>query len=36
LTVPAHCYISNLPVSVEPVKVNLRTTWVRGQLDADL
>src|SRR5438034_6080530 len=23
--VPAHCCISNLPVSVEPVKVNLRT-----------
>src|SRR6267378_5999500 len=25
LTVPAHCCISNLPTSVEPVKVNLRT-----------
>jgi hypothetical protein len=25
LTVPAHCSISNLPTSVEPVKVNLRT-----------
>src|ERR1700731_2003396 len=25
LTVPAHCCISNLPISVEPVKVNLRT-----------
>src|SRR5437879_2348400 len=25
LTVPAHCCISNLPVSVEPVKVSLRT-----------
>src|SRR5712671_3986858 len=25
LTVPAHCSISNLPVSVEPVKVSLRT-----------
>src|SRR5713101_5905189 len=23
--VPAHCCISNLPTSVEPVKVNLRT-----------
>src|SRR5207245_10843457 len=23
--VPAHCSISNLPTSVEPVKVNLRT-----------
>src|SRR5215472_4504493 len=25
LTVAAHCSISNLPTSVEPVKVNLRT-----------
>src|SRR6202011_1220484 len=25
LTVPAHCSISSLPISVEPVKVNLRT-----------
>ena len=25
LTVPAHCSISNLPTSVEPVKVSLRT-----------
>src|SRR5271166_5699813 len=25
LTVPAHCCISNLPTSVEPVKVSLRT-----------
>src|SRR5437899_5482209 len=25
LTVPAHCCISNLPTSVDPVKVNLRT-----------
>src|SRR6266404_3807325 len=25
LTVPAHCCISNLPTSIEPVKVNLRT-----------
>src|SRR5205814_6969503 len=25
LTVPAHCCISNLPISVEPVKVSLRT-----------
>src|SRR5438132_13806871 len=25
LTVPAHCSISNLPISVEPVKVSLRT-----------
>src|ERR1700746_2862606 len=25
LTVAAHCSISNLPISVEPVKVNLRT-----------
>jgi hypothetical protein len=25
LTVPPHCCISNLPTSVEPVKVNLRT-----------
>src|SRR5271166_7087483 len=25
LTVPAHCSISNLPTSVEPAKVNLRT-----------
>src|SRR6202011_3458518 len=25
LTVPAHCAISNLPISVEPVKVSLRT-----------
>src|SRR4029077_12193168 len=25
LTVAAHCCISNLPTSVEPVKVNLRT-----------
>src|SRR5207253_7230584 len=25
LTVPAHCSISSLPTSVEPVKVNLRT-----------
>src|SRR5438270_12258959 len=25
LTVPAHCSISNVPTSVEPVKVNLRT-----------
>ena len=25
LTVPAHCYISNLLISVEPVKVSLRT-----------
>src|SRR5437588_12839011 len=24
-TVPAHCSISNLPISVEPVKVSLRT-----------
>ena len=24
-TVPAHCCISNLPTSVEPVKVSLRT-----------
>src|SRR5439155_6044117 len=30
--VPAHCCISNLPTSVEPVKVNLRTIGVRGQL----
>jgi hypothetical protein len=25
LTVPAHCSISNMPTSVEPVKVSLRT-----------
>src|SRR5215469_14495503 len=25
LTVPAHCCISNLPTSVDPVKVSLRT-----------
>src|SRR6476659_2211659 len=25
LTVPAHCCINNLPTSVEPVKVSLRT-----------
>src|SRR6202035_2337898 len=25
LTVPAHCSISNLPISVEPVQVSLRT-----------
>jgi hypothetical protein len=25
LTVPAHCCISSLPTSVEPVKVSLRT-----------
>src|SRR5206468_3542616 len=25
LTVPAHCCISNLPISVEPVKVSFRT-----------
>ena len=25
LTVPAHCAISSLPISVEPVKVSLRT-----------
>src|SRR5438132_12361091 len=36
LTVPAHCCISNLPISVEPVKVSLRTVGVRGQLAADL
>jgi hypothetical protein len=30
LTVPAHCSISNLPTSVEPVKVSLRTTRLRG------
>src|SRR3954452_13313393 len=28
LTVPAHCSISNLPISVEPVKVSLRTIGV--------
>ena len=25
-TVPAHCAISSLPISVEPVKVSLRTS----------
>src|SRR6516164_6538147 len=29
LTVAAHCSISNLPTSVEPVKVNLRTVGLR-------
>src|SRR6516162_4896064 len=30
LTVPAHCSISNLPTSVEPVKVSLRPTSFDG------
>jgi len=33
LTVLAHCCISSLPTSVEPVKVNLRTSgWVVSSL----
>ena len=35
-TVPAHCSISSLPISVEPVKVSLRTIGLRGHLAADL
>jgi hypothetical protein len=36
LTVPAHCCISNLPTSVEPVKGQLADDRVQGQLAADL
>jgi hypothetical protein len=36
LTVPAHYRISNLPTSVEPVKVSLRTVGFEVQLAADL
>src|SRR5467141_3555974 len=35
-TVPARCSISNLPVSVEPVKASLRMIGVRGHLASDL
>ena len=34
-TVPAHCAISFLPISVEPVKVSLRTVGFDGHLAAD-
>jgi hypothetical protein len=30
LTVAAHCCISNLPTSVEPMKVGLRRTYLLG------
>ena len=36
LTVGAHCAISSLPISVDPVNEILRTIGIRRQLAADL
>src|ERR1700760_4135995 len=36
LTVFAHCFMSSLPTSVEPVKVNLRPRGFSGDPPADL